>query len=158
MPHKHSSRDLTLDRRHQQLVLIGQLAKLLWDDTQPDGQKAIPEERWEEILAGPCKNDRALIQAVCKFERELRLDLEIEDGLSTESPARTFEEFLSLALERIPLLRLLRNASEGKWYPEDQWDMLLENAEEKVRNHIKTHARRLQEEEANPWFWTFFSA
>lgn len=51
-------------------ALIRQLSELLWDQSKPDGEEAVPEDQWEAILTGPCKGDTQLIAEVSLFERQ----------------------------------------------------------------------------------------
>src|SRR4051812_46569231 len=80
MTHKHNAKQTSRAIIHKmRSALIGQLAELLWDQTKPNGEEAVPEDQWEAILTGPCNGDTVLMAEVCEFERNLRTSMESHD-------------------------------------------------------------------------------
>src|SRR5882757_674784 len=64
---------MTPSKKQFDVSLIDGLAmQNLYDQTKPEGQEAIPEDQWHDLLVGPCNGDEELIEAVCAYERAVR--------------------------------------------------------------------------------------
>jgi hypothetical protein len=120
-PNKISTR-FKVRPSNERAKLITELSCLLWDETKPKGEEAVPEAEWETVLAGPCNGDQQLIAEVCAHERSLRPPKLIQ--LDFRIAPDNYQDFL------IPFFTVKDQALDllwdGKdWHPEDAWDKLL---------------------------------
>jgi hypothetical protein len=151
MTHKHNPKQTskTITRKTRTAV-VRQLAELLWDQSKPDGEEAVPEDQWEEILTGPCNGDKQLIAEVCESERSLRKAMESDPEPITVSVPKSlylFFVFEQFQVETYPIF-LLWKMDTSEWHPEDKWDGLLEQWKEgspASKESMKDHARKLKE-------------
>jgi hypothetical protein len=130
--------------------LITELASLLWDETRPAGQEAVPEDRWTAILAGPCKGDSVLLNEVCAHERWLRGRGSDLMQFYVPFDQADFEQIVTplMCVRGIPLQRLY-DADNKTFYPEGRWDELLSGwtpPTPKAKERLKKIARWLSED------------
>ncbi len=135
--------------RKTRASIIRQLAELLWDQSKPNGEEAVPEDQWEAILISPCNGDAQLVDEVCAYERSLREAM--------DSPPSSFDvvvpesNYLMFVFEFFqnqdyPVF-LLWNIEKSDWFPEGGWDILLERWTEgtpEKKEVLKQHARDLK--------------
>jgi hypothetical protein len=130
--------------------LITELSSLLWDETKPKGQEAIPEGQWEAILTEPCHGDKQLIAEVCANERWLRgrgSDLmQFFVPFDRADYERIITPFMSV---RGYPLHLLWGGNDFGWLPEEKWDQMLAGwvpPWEGAKERLKHLARILRED------------
>ncbi|BDC49786.1 hypothetical protein F183_A21020 [Bryobacterales bacterium F-183] len=150
MNHKHATQQPYRARRIvERTELVRSLAEtLLWDATKPVGQEGVPEEKWEEVLRGPCKGDMTIIRAVCEYERYLRSDSSTPFTFEQCVPPEEYLYFVFgfFRSDSWPL-DLLWNIEASDWYPEEMWKQLLdvrEDLEANFKQRLMDHARELK--------------
>ena len=164
MTHKHNPNPTskTTIRRTRESI-ISNLANLLWDQTKPNGEEAVPEDQWEAILIGPCNGDAQLVDEVCAYERNLREAMESESEpqpIEVAVPQSHYLQFLFNFFQDLkhPVF-LLWNMEKSDWFPEEGWDILLDRwteGDSEKKERLKEHARKLKKVQETGRF-TYYS-
>jgi hypothetical protein len=162
MIHKHNPNPTSKTNiRKTRASIIRSLAELLWDQSKPNGEEAVPEDQWEAILIGPCNGDAQLVDEVCAYERNLREAMESEsEPIEVAVPQSCYLEFLFDFFQdsKHPVF-LLWNLEKSDWFPEEGWDILLDrwtDGDSEKKERLKEHARALKKVRETGRY-TFFS-
>jgi hypothetical protein len=135
---------------NERAKLITELSSLLWDETKPIGEEAVPESQWEAILTGPCNGDKQLITEVSANERWLRAKGSNLIQFAVPFDPRYYERIITpfMTVKEFPLHLLWAGEPDG-WHPEDRWDELLSEwvpPYEGAKERMKKLARSLRED------------